>query len=110
MQADACVDLGQQRAWLIEGGAVVHGPVPLSSGRAGAETPTGDFHVEWKHIDHVSSEYRAPMPYSVFFAPGGIAFHEGPINHPSAGCIRLGRADARTFFERLEVGNHVQVR
>lgn len=34
-----------------------------------------------------------PMPYSVFFAPGGIAFHEGSLTEDSHGCVRLA-ADA----------------
>jgi lipoprotein-anchoring transpeptidase ErfK/SrfK len=108
--ADACVDLHRQQAWLIADGAVVRGPVPISSGGAGRETPTGVFAVEWKHIDHVSGEFGTPMPYSVFFAPGGIAFHEGPVNHPSAGCVRLPATDAPAFFDALDVGDEVQVR
>ncbi|GAA3228386.1 L,D-transpeptidase [Pseudonocardia petroleophila] len=108
--AEACVDLGRQQAWLLTGGRVVRGPVPISSGGPGRETPTGTFGVEWKHIDHVSGEFGTPMPYSVFFAPGGIAFHEGPIDHPSAGCIRLPAADAPPFFDTLQVGDEVQVR
>lgn len=108
--ADACVDLVGEQAWLLVDGAVVRGPVPISSGGPGWETPTGTFAVEWKHIDHVSGEFGTPMPYSVFFAPGGIAFHEGPIDHPSAGCVRLPATDAPAFFDALAVGDEVQVR
>ena len=108
--ADACVDLDRQQAWLLVDGAVVRGPVPISSGGPGRETPTGTFAVEWKHIDHVSGEFGTPMPYSVFFAPGGIAFHEGPVDHPSAGCVRLPATDAPAFFDALDVGDEVQVR
>lgn len=108
--ARACVDPAGQQAWLIRDGAVTRGPAPISSGGPGQETPTGTYRVEWKHIDHVSGEYGTPMPYSVFFAPGGIAFHEGPLDHPSAGCIRLAEADAVAFFDTLLVGDEVQVR
>lgn len=108
--AEACVDLDGQQAWLIEDGKVVRGPLPISTGGPGAETPTGTFQVEWKHVDHVSSEFGTPIPYSVFFATGGIAFHEGPLDHPSAGCIRLAKADAEAFFGALAVGDEVQVR
>ncbi len=50
------------------------------------------------------------MHYAVFFAPGGIAFHEGPIDHPSAGCVRLETEAASRFFDTLAVGDEVQVR
>ncbi|MHA6794081.1 L,D-transpeptidase [Pseudonocardia bannensis] len=108
--AKACVDLDGQEAWLVDEGEVVRGPVPISSGGSGNETPTGDFRVEWKHDDHISGEFGSPMPYSVFFAEGGIAFHEGPLDHPSAGCVRLAHEDAVAFFDQLAVGDEVQVR
>lgn len=108
--ADACVDLATKQAWLLDGGAISLGPVPVSDGAEGHETPTGDFHVEWKSPDHVSSESGVPMPNSVFFAPGGIAFHEGTLDEPSAGCVKLGPKDAQAFFTALKVGDHVQVR
>ncbi len=109
--ARACVDLPTKRAWLIDAGRVARGPVPVSTGGPGEETPTGDFRVEWKHADHRSSEFDgAPMPFSVFFAPGGIAFHEGTLFTWSAGCVRLDRAQAQAFFDFLQVGDPVQVR
>jgi hypothetical protein len=109
--ARACVELGSKRAWLIDDGAVVHGPVPISPGGPGHETPTGDFRVEWKHTNHRSAEYDgAPMPFAVFFAEGGIAFHEGDLRRPSKGCVRLGHDDAVEFYNVLEVGDAVEVR
>lgn len=108
--ADACVDLATKQAWLLDDGVVALGPVPVSDGAEGHETPTGDFHVEWKNPDHVSGESGVPMPDAVFFAPGGIAFHEGTLDAPSAGCVKLGPEDAQAFFSALKVGDHVQVR
>jgi hypothetical protein len=109
--ARACVDLATQRAWLITDGVVSHGPVPISSGGAGRETPTGDFRVEWKNVNHRSTEFdSAPMPFAVFFAEGGIAFHEGRLDSHSAGCVRLGHEDATLFYDFLEVDDPVQVR
>lgn len=108
--ADACVDLTTKQAWLVDDGVITLGPVPVSDGAEGHETPTGDFHVEWKNPDHVSSESGVPMPNSVFFAPGGIAFHEGTLDSPSAGCVKLGPEHAQAFFSALRVGDHVQVR
>jgi lipoprotein-anchoring transpeptidase ErfK/SrfK len=109
--ARACVDLAAKHAWLIDGGRVVRGPVPVSVGAAGRETPKGDFRVEWKNTNHRSSEREgARMPFAVFFAEGGIAFHEGALDRPSAGCVRLGHADAIEFYDFLDVGDPVQVR
>jgi hypothetical protein len=113
--ARACVDLDDQKAWLIEGAKVTRGPVPISSGGDGKATPAGTFHVLSKNKDQKSNEFKmpngqpAPMPYSVFFAPGGIAFHAGDPAKASAGCIHLNGSDAVAFFNTLQVGNEVQV-
>jgi len=106
----ACVDLGSKRAWLIDDGTVVRGPVPVGSGGPGHETPKGDFRVEWKDTNHKSAEYDgAPMPFAVFFAEGGIAFHEGRTDTPSKGCVRLRHEDAIEFYDFLDVGDAVEV-
>lgn len=109
--ARACADLSGRTAWLIQDGQVVRGPVPISIGGTETTTPTGTFEVEWKDKDHLSKEFdNAPMPYSVFFAPGGIAFHEGSLQTTSAGCVRLAHDDAAAFYDFLQVGDEVQVR
>ncbi|OLT20133.1 hypothetical protein BJF78_35710 [Pseudonocardia sp. CNS-139] len=111
VDAVACVDLAGKQAWLITDGAVSHGPVPISPGGPGHETPVGDFTVEWKNANHHSTEFDgAPMPFAVFFAEGGIAFHEGRLDGPSAGCVRLGHEDASLFYDVLQIGDPVQVR
>jgi lipoprotein-anchoring transpeptidase ErfK/SrfK len=116
VSARACVDLDTQRAWLIDNGKVVRGPVMVSSGGAGKETPIGhSFRVYLKDKDHASQEFKlasgapAPMPWSVFFADGGIAFHSGNPARASAGCIHLSPADAQAWFNFLQVGDQVQV-
>ena len=107
--AHACIDLSQRRTWLIENGAVVYGPVPITSGRPGYRTPTGTYRVQFKDVDHKSSLFDdAPMPYSVFFN-GGIAFHQGSLRVPSHGCIHLSPAAAKAYFGALAVGDVVQV-
>ncbi len=106
----ACVDLSAPRAWLIRNGTVAYGPVPALGGRRSAPTTVGTFHVLWKDIDHRSHEFHnAPMPYSVFFTSGGIAFHQGSLRVPSSGCVHLSRAAARAFYASLHVGDLVQV-
>ncbi|EWC59557.1 putative secreted protein [Actinokineospora spheciospongiae] len=107
--ADACIDLSANQSWLLKDGQVVYGPVPITSGRPGYLTPPGTFKVQWKDIDHKSSEFDdAPMPYSVFFN-SGIAFHQGSLKVKSHGCIHLSNAAAKTFYNGLKVGDVVQV-
>ena len=107
-RAAACIDLSEDLSWLMEGGAVTYGPVWISHGAEGYETPPGVFRVSFKDRDHVSSIYGSPMPYSVFFNDG-IAFHGGDLNEESAGCIRLDLNDAETYFNMLEPGDIVEV-
>ena len=113
--ARACVDLEDQKAWLIQDGKVIRGPVSISSGGPGKETPPGTFHVISKDKDHKSNEFKlpngqpAPMPWSVFFADGGIAFHSGNPAQASAGCVHLDPADAQAWFNYLAIGDQVQV-
>jgi hypothetical protein len=108
--AKACVDLGALQAWLIKDGRITRGPVSISTGESGMETPRGTFKVLRKVKDFYSTEYKAPMPYSVFFAPGGVAFHEGDLDTQSAGCVHLTHDDAVAFFNTLQVGDQVEVR
>lgn len=116
VSARACVDLESQRAWLIRDGRVVRGPIAIASGGEDRETPVGhSFRVYRKDKDHVSGESRtadgrpAPMPYSTFFADGGIAFHGGDPARSSAGCIRMQLPDAQATFADLQNGDKVQV-
>ena len=106
--ARACVRLSTNQAWLLRGGKVVSGPVPISHGRTGFLTPPGSFRVTFKSQDHVSTIYDREMPYSVFFN-GGIAFHQGSVRQKSHGCVHLSGSAARAFFAELTPGDRVQV-
>lgn len=114
--ASACVDVDNKQAWLVKDGKIVRGPVPISTGGTGTDTPTGDsFRVFLKDKDHTSNEFKlpngrpAPMPNAVFFEDGGIAFHAGSPQRASAGCVHLGVADSLAFFNFLNIGDQVQV-
>lgn len=105
----ACVDLTTLQSWLIVDGEVRRGPVPVRVGDELGPTPVGRFRVQWKDIDHVSSELGTPMPYAVFFADGGIGIHEGRQDTDSAGCVKLSHDDAVAWYYALDVGDGVQV-
>ncbi|MET8994617.1 L,D-transpeptidase [Amycolatopsis sp. NPDC004169] len=105
----ACVDLSAHKAWILQGGKVVYGPVPMLPGRKGYATPTGTFHVLSKEKMHLSKEFdNAEMPNSVFFYPGD-AFHTGSLSVYSHGCIHLSAAASLKFFNTLHIGDVVQV-
>lgn len=105
----ACVSLSLRQAWLTTNGVVDYGPVAITHGGATNPTPTGTWPVAWKDEVHTSSIYGDSMPYSVFFAPGGYAFHEGRIDEDSHGCVRMDMVSAQTFFTALSPGQLVQV-
>ncbi|MBC3178979.1 L,D-transpeptidase [Corynebacterium lujinxingii] len=108
--AKACVDLTNQKSWLQNNGVIYYGPVQISSGRPGQETPKGTHYVNRKVKDEISYEFNnAPMPYSVYFTNNGIAFHQDDPYVPSAGCIHLYRQDAQRYFNDLQVGDKVYV-
>ncbi|MBV9313785.1 MAG: L,D-transpeptidase family protein [Pseudonocardia sp.] len=114
--AKSCVDLESQRAWLFNEGKIIRGPVKISSGGNGKETPIGhSLRVYRKDKNFKSTESRlpngrpAPMPWSVFFEDGGIAFHSGDPHRSSGGCIHLADSDAQAWFNYLQIGDQVQV-
>jgi len=105
----ACVDISAHKAWLLQGGKVVYGPVPMLPGRKGYETPTGTFRVLSKEKMHLSKQFdNAEMPNSVFFYPGD-AFHTGSLSVYSHGCIHLSPSASLKFFNTLHIGDVVQV-
>lgn len=98
------------QAWLIADGRVVRGPVKISAGGPGKETPIGTFAVLWKEPLHISVECNnTAMPHAVFFTTGGVAFHTGSLERPSAGCVKLADEDARAWYAHLQVGDEVRV-
>ncbi|MGH3437271.1 MAG: L,D-transpeptidase [Sciscionella sp.] len=113
VQATACVDTRLRLAWLQHDGAPFYGPVPIMPGTPGPDnavaTPVGIFHVQWKNAHQVSTEFNEPMPNAVFFAPGGIAFHEGSLVSSSHGCVHLSLAASAFFYAHLPRGAEVAV-
>ncbi|QNP74526.1 L,D-transpeptidase [Streptomyces roseirectus] len=108
----ACVNLTLQLSWIQDGKKLVYGPVPVRTGRDGFETRTGLKKIYWRNIDHVSSIYHVPMPYSQFF-DGGQAFHSVGIsvwNPPgSHGCTNMTTKDAKKYWSLLKNGDDVFV-
>ena len=81
---------------------------PVSTGKAGYDTPNGKFKAFRMERDHFSKEWDdAPMPFSIFFTPKGHAIHGSydtkrlgsPASH---GCVRLLPANAEKLFALVE--------
>ena len=132
------IDLTNQEAYLKDHGRVIL-RAPICSGRTGHETPTGNFRVTDKDLNHASSFYgffgnpvtkqivvpdadiykkvppglefvKAPMRYYVQFQPA-IGLHSGFLpGHPdSHGCVRMPEQYAVEFFQAATVGTPVHV-
>ena len=106
---------GPQRnnvTWLQSEGHITYGPVSMEPGPPGTRqaTPRGTFHVQWRAgANYISTEYHVPIPYAVFFAPGGVAFHGGSLDTPSHGCVHLDIGSARYYHDHLPTGAEVVV-
>jgi hypothetical protein len=131
------LDLGQQTAYLIRGRQVVL-ESPISTGRYGHLTETGDFKVIEKERNHFSTMYGkivdaqgntvvtdadadmkvprggkfipAPMRYFMrFHAATGMHAGYLPGYPASHGCVRMPEQLAIEFFDKVEVGTPVHV-
>ncbi len=132
------IDLEEQRAYLLKNGRKI-AESPISSGREGHETPTGNFSVIQKDLNHFSNLYgkivekdsgrvvksgadaAMPIPKGCEFVPapmkwfmrfdGAAGMHAGilPGYAASHGCVRMPASKAELFFETVEVGTPVHV-
>ena len=132
------IDLSDQKAYFYKSEALV-GVTPISSGDATHRTPTGNFKVTEKDIDHRSSWYGdyvdeygnvvvkdvdmrkdkrppgttylgADMGYFLRFNRA-IGMHRGflPGYPASHGCVRQPEHMAKKFFENAKMGTPVKV-
>jgi len=132
------IDLSEQKARFFKGGVEV-GTAPVSTGREGYNTPSGNFSVMEKDRNHLSTLYGnyvnsggdavvknidinkdkrppgtsfkgAPMPFFLRIHEG-VGMHAGylPGYAASHGCIRLPHAAAEKFFENAPPGTPVSI-
>ena len=104
------LSLDAQFLGAYENGEIV-ASFPVSTGREGYPTPTGDFAVTAKNPDAVSSKYPepdggAPMPWALRFRGRMYWMHGGdlvgaPASH---GCVRLRNRDAEWLFTWAPIG------
>jgi hypothetical protein len=81
---------------------------PVSTGRAGYDTPGGSFRAFRMEEDHYSKEFdEAPMPHSIFFTKTGHAIHGSfdvkNIGRPAShGCVRLQPENAAKLYALVQ--------
>ena len=89
---------------------------PVSTGREGYDTPTGQYKPFRMEKDHFSREWDdAPMPHSIFFTTRGHAIHGSDhvrnLGRPAShGCVRLDRQNAATLFSLVRQEGMANVR
>ncbi len=84
----------------------------ISSGKTGHETPTGEYTVSEKDVDHHSSLYdNAPMPYFMRLTDSGVGLHAGQLpGYPAShGCVRLPLEMAHDLYQQVESGTPVEI-
>ena len=131
------INLSEQRAYLVERGKVSL-IAPIASGKPGWSTPTGNFAIISKDIDHRSQSFgsiidasgriatsdatpRTHVPRGFYYQPApmlyymefsqAIGMHAGylPGYPASHGCVRMPRDLAARFFERVHLRTPVTV-
>jgi L,D-transpeptidase catalytic domain len=101
------VDKSAQQMTVSEDGNLLY-TWPVSTGRAGYNTPNGAFNPIWMDRDHHSEEWDdAPMPYSIFFTKQGHAIHgtyeASHLGHAvSHGCVRLSVKHAALLWDLVK--------
>ncbi len=109
-----CVDKSRNNLrWVVDGKVVATYDVRFGSD----ELPTreGQFSVQRKSRDHVSSLYDTPMPFAMFFS-GGQAVHYSPdfaangYSGASHGCVNVRDYDGVAWlFDQVSIGDKVIV-
>jgi hypothetical protein len=115
--AQAGVDIvinqrSQSMSVSVDGAVLYHWPV--STGRKGYTTPSGNFRVTRTERVYFSKKYdNAPMPNAIFFTNNGHAIHgtyetKRLGSAASHGCVRLAPSNAATLFRLVKaegIGN-----
>ena len=104
------ISIGSQKAVLYKDGQVAL-VTPVSTGRPGFPTPTGQFVVTDKDRMHRSTLYPAYMPYFLRMSCRDFGLHAGELpGYPAShGCIRLPWGSAQRLFKEVDIGTLVTI-
>ena len=109
-----CIDKSTSMLrWVV--GGTVQMSVEVRFGSQELPTREGQFSVFAKSRDHVSSIYKTPMPFAMFFS-GGQAVHYSPdfaangYNGASHGCVNVRDYGAITsLYDQVNIGDGVVI-
>jgi hypothetical protein len=122
------VDLSNHYAVAYDGGTPVFAAI-LLTGRAGWDTPEGEFEI-FRRVESETMDagtigipedapnyyYLDDVPYTQYFAEGGYAIHGNDWSPPEAfgragshGCINMQLADAKFFWDFLDYGDSLVI-
>ncbi|MCB1225515.1 MAG: L,D-transpeptidase family protein [Verrucomicrobiales bacterium] len=104
------VDLSQQRARLMVNGVEAL-DTGVSSGRKGYDTPPGTYVITNKYRNWTSTIYKVAMPRFMRLNCSEIGLHAGNVpGYPAShGCVRLPSRMADTLYERMRLGDVVEI-
>jgi len=104
------ISIGSQRAVFYKDGQVAL-VTPVSTGRPGFPTPTGQFVVTDKDRMHRSTLYPAYMPYFLRMSCRDFGLHAGELpGYPAShGCIRLPWGSAEQLYRQVDIGTLVTI-
>ena len=108
---EVVVSLPRQMAYVYHAGDLVAAS-SVSTGKAGKETPPGQFPIMEKRRHHNSNKYsNAPMPFMQRMTIYGVALHGGDLpGYPAShGCIRLPMKFAEKLYALTDLGDTVYV-
>ena len=110
----ATIDLSAQRMYVAIGGKPAYA-WPVSTGKRGYRTPTGNYRPTRMYRKYFSRKYDgSPMPNSIFFR-GGYAIHgtyyTKALGRPAShGCVRLAPRNARALYNLVRTHGRVNTR
>lgn len=102
------IDLEAQTIAVFRAGYQI-GAAVIIYGANDKPTPLGTFHILEKDVDHVSSLYDAPMPYTMRLTNDGVAIHASSVAWGNAthGCIGVPLEFAKLLYAQARLGTEV---
>ena len=106
------VDIGKQRAYLLDSSGTILINTPISSARPGCYTPRGGFSMSDRvRSGKVSTIYGVSMPFWMRLSGTAYGMHAGylPGFPASHGCVRLPFDMAQLIYDHTSYGTQVNI-